>query len=135
MRSGLFLLTWPLILLQKVPPSLLLLAGLLLGLMLLLPARRPLGFCWFYRQGSLCHDEAFSFNYTHNHDVVTRLITSKNALKSRLRDSGATNVSDDERLLAAPPSDFGFPSGAEWAGFLDNVGGSGAPNDDDDDDL
>ena len=77
----------------------------------------------------------FSFNCTHNHDVVTRLITSKNALKSRLRDSGATDVSDDERLPAAPPSDFGFPSGPEWADFLAEAGGSGAPNDDDDDDL
>lgn len=33
--------------------------------------------------------KAFSFKCTHNHDVVTRLITSKNALRSRLRDSGA----------------------------------------------
>ena len=79
--------------------------------------------------------KAFSFNCTHNHDVVTRLITSKNALKSRLRDSGATDVSEDERLPAAPPSDFGFPSGPEWADFLAEAGGSGAPNDDDDDDL
>ena len=75
---------------------------------------------------------AFSFNCTHNHDVVTRLITSENALKSRLRDSGATDVSEDERLTA-PPSDFGFPSRPKWADFLSGAGGSEAPNDDDDD--
>ena len=77
--------------------------------------------------------KAFSFNCTYNHDVVTRLITSKNALKSRLRDSGATDVSEDERLPAAPPSDFGFPSGPEWADFLDEAGGSGAEEEEDDD--
>ena len=77
--------------------------------------------------------KAFSFNCTHNHDVVTRLITSKNALKSRLRDSGATDVSEDERLPATPPSDFGFPSRPKWADFLDEAGGSGAQDDDDDD--
>ena len=79
--------------------------------------------------------KALSFNCTHNHDVVTRLITSNNALKSRLRESGATDVSEDERLPSAPPSDFGFPSGPKWADFLDDAGGSGAPNDDDDNDL
>ena len=78
--------------------------------------------------------KAFIFTCTQNSDVVTRLITSKNALKSRLRGSGAPNVSDDERLLVAPPSDFVFPSGPEWADFLDEAGGSGSPNDDDDDD-
>ena len=77
--------------------------------------------------------KAFTFNCTQNHDVVTGMITSKNALKSCLRDSGATDVSEDERLPAAPSSDFGFPSGPEWADFLNEAGGSGAPNDDDDD--
>ena len=78
--------------------------------------------------------KAFSFNCTQNHDVVTRLITSKNALKSRLRDSAATDVSEDESLPAAPPSDFGFPSGPKWADFLDEACGSGSQDDDDDDD-
>ena len=44
-------------------------------------------------------------------------------------------MSEDERLPAAPPSDFSFPSGPEWADFLNEAGGSGAPDDDDDDDL
>ena len=64
--------------------------------------------------------------------MVSRLVSSKNALKARLRDSGALDVSDDEALPAAPPSDFGFPSGPEWADFLDEAGGSGLPDDEDD---
>ncbi|KAM3353000.1 hypothetical protein ACQJBY_024275 [Aegilops geniculata] len=79
--------------------------------------------------------KAFTFSCTQNHDVVTHLITSKNALKSRMWDSGAPDVSDDERLSVAPPSDFGFPSGPEWVDFLDDASGSGAHNDDVDDDL
>ena len=35
----------------------------------------------------------------------------------------------------APPLDFGFPSGPEWADFFDNASGSGGHDDDDDDDL
>ena len=42
-------------------------------------------------------------------------------------------MSEDERLLVAPPSDFGFPLGPEWADFLDEAGGSGVPDNDDDD--
>ena len=42
-------------------------------------------------------------------------------------------MSDDERLPDVPPSDFGFPSGPEWADFLDEADGSGAHDDDDDD--
>ena len=42
-------------------------------------------------------------------------------------------MSHDECLSAAPLFDYGFPSGPEWADFLDDAGGSGAPNDDDDD--
>ena len=52
--------------------------------------------------------------------------------KARLRASGALDVSDDEAPPAAPPSDFGFPSGPEWADFLDEAGGSGLPGDGDD---
>ena len=79
--------------------------------------------------------KAVTFNCSQNQNVVTRLITSKNALKARLRDSGVYDVSDDERLPAAPPSDFGFPSGPEWADFFDEAGGSGVHDDDDEDDL
>ena len=79
--------------------------------------------------------KAVTFNCSQNHDVVTRLITSKNALKARLRDSGVFDVSDDDRFPDEPPSDFGFPSGPEWADFLDEAGGSGAHDDDDDDAL
>ena len=63
------------------------------------------------------------------------MVTSKNALKARLRDSGVFDVSDDERLPDDPPSDFGFPSGPEWSEFLDEAGGSGTHDDDDDDDA
>ena len=77
----------------------------------------------------------FTFHCSKQHDVVTRMVTSKNALKARLRDSGVYDVSDDERLPAAPPSDFGFPSGPEWADFFDEAGGSGVHDDDDEDDL
>ena len=62
------------------------------------------------------------------------MVSSKNALKARLRASGATDVSEDERLPDAPPSDFGFPSGPEWADFFDKAGGSGAHGDNDDSD-
>ena len=79
--------------------------------------------------------KVFTFHCSQNHDVVTRMVTSKNALKARLRDSGVYDVSDDERLPDDPPSDFGFPSGPEWADFLDEAGGSGAHDDDDDDAL
>ena len=75
--------------------------------------------------------KAFTFHCQQNHNVVTRLITSKNTLKARLRESGAADVSEDERLPAAPPSDFGFPSGPEWADFFDEAEGSGARHDDD----
>ena len=78
--------------------------------------------------------KAFSFQCGQTHDVVSRLVSSKNALKARLRDSGALDVSDDEALPDAPPSDFGFPSGPEWADFLDEASGSGLPDDEDDDD-
>ena len=57
----------------------------------------------------------FTFQCTQHHDVVSRMVTSKNPLKARLRDLGVYDVSDDERLPAEPPSDFGFPSGPEWA--------------------
>ena len=77
--------------------------------------------------------KAVSFQCGQTHDVVSRLVSSKNALKARLRDSGALDVSDDEDLPAAPPSDFGFPSGPEWADFLDEAGGSGLPEDEDED--
>ena len=70
--------------------------------------------------------KAFSFQSSQNHDVVTHMVSSKNSLKARLRASGATDVSEDERLPKAPPSDFGFPSGPEWADFFDEAGGSGA---------
>ena len=78
--------------------------------------------------------KAFSFNCTENHDAVTRLITSKNALKSRMRDSRAPDVSDNDRHGVAPPSDFAFLPGPKWADFFNDTGGSGDPNDDDDDD-
>ena len=77
----------------------------------------------------------FTYHCSQHHDVVTRMVTSKNALKARLRDSGVYDVSDDERLPADPPSDFGFPSGPEWADFFDEAGGSGVHDDDDEDDL
>lgn len=57
--------------------------------------------------------KAVSFQCGQTDDVVSRLVSSKNALKARLRDSGALDVSDDEALPAPPPSDFGFPSGPE----------------------
>lgn len=76
--------------------------------------------------------KAFSFQCLQNHDVVTRMISSKNVLKARLRGSGATDVSDDGDLPPAPPSDLGFPSGPEWADSLDEAGGSGTHGDDDD---
>ena len=77
--------------------------------------------------------KAFSFQCAQNHDVVSRLISSKNALKARLIDSGTLDVSDDEAPPAAPPTDFGFPSGPEWADFLDEAGGSGLPDEEEDD--
>ena len=55
--------------------------------------------------------KAISFNYTQNHDVVSWLVVSKNQLKDHLCTTGATDVSDDERLHVAPPANFGFPSG------------------------
>ena len=61
--------------------------------------------------------KAFSFQCSQNHDVVTRMISSKNALKARLRDSRETDVSEDEGPPVAPPSDFVFllaPSGLIW---------------------
>ena len=61
------------------------------------------------------------------------MVTSKNALKARLRDSDVYDVSDDERLPEEPRSDFGFPSGPEWADFFDEGAGSGAHDDDEDD--
>ena len=76
--------------------------------------------------------KAVTFNCSQNHDVVTRLITSKNALKARLRDSGVFDVSDDDRLHEAPSSDFGFPSGPERSDFFDKAGGSGAHDGHDD---
>ena len=72
-----------------------------------------------------------TFNCSQNHDVVTRLITSKNALKARLRDSEVFDVSDDDRLLDPPSFDFVFPSGPEWSDFFDEAGGSGAHADHD----
>ena len=77
----------------------------------------------------------FTFHCSQHHDVVTRMVTSKNTLKARLRDSGVYEVSDDERLPTEPPSDFGFPSGPEWADFFDEAGGSGAHDDDEEDAL
>ena len=76
--------------------------------------------------------KVFTFHCSQNQDVVTLMVTSKNALKARLRDSGVYDVSDDERLPDEPPSDFGFPSGPEWADFFDEAGGSGAHDDDGD---
>ena len=70
-----------------------------------------------------------SFQCGQTHDVVSRLVSSKNALKARLRASGALDVSDDEAPLAAPPTNFGFPFGPEWSDFLDEAGGSGLPDD------
>ena len=61
------------------------------------------------------------------------MVTSKNALKARLRDYGVYDMSDDERLPKDPPSAFGFPSGPERADFFDEAGGSGAHDDDEDD--
>ena len=75
------------------------------------------------------------FNCSQNHDVVTRLITSKNALKTHLRDSEVFDVSDDDCFPDEPPSNFGFPSGPELADFFDEAGGSGAQDEDDDDAL
>ena len=77
----------------------------------------------------------FNFNCSQHHDVVTRMVTSKNTLKARLRDSRVFDMSDDERLPNEPPSDFGFLSGPEWADFFDEAGVSGAHDDDDEDDL
>ena len=77
--------------------------------------------------------KAVSFECGQTHDVVSRLVSSKNALKARLRASGALDVSDDEAPPAAPPTDFGFPSGPEWSDFLDEAGGSGLAYDADDD--
>ena len=77
----------------------------------------------------------FTYHCSQHHDVVTHMVTSKNALKARLRDSGVYDVSDDELLPADPPSDFGFPSGPEWADFFDEAGASGVHDDDDEDDL
>ena len=70
---------------------------------------------------------AVTFNCTHNHDVVTRLIVSKNELKARLRASGDPTVSDDEPLPPAPPADLGFdfPSGPEWSDFYPRDPGAG----------
>ena len=80
--------------------------------------------------------KAFSFHCSQNHDVVTCMVSSNNALKAHLRYSGATDVSEDERLLEAPPSNFGFPSSPEWADFFDEAGGSGTHGEDgDSDDL
>ena len=62
------------------------------------------------------------------------MVSSKNALKARLRASQPIDVGEDERLPDAPPSDFGFPSSPEWADFFDEAGGSGAHGDDDDSD-
>ncbi|KAI5021703.1 hypothetical protein ZWY2020_058433 [Hordeum vulgare] len=67
------------------------------------------------------------------HDVVSRLVSSQNALKARLRASGALDVSDDEAPPAAPSIDFGFPSGPEWSEFFDEAGGSVLADDADDD--
>ena len=75
--------------------------------------------------------KAITFIFSQNHDVVTRLITSKNALKACLRDSRVFDVSDDDRFPDAPSSDFGFPSGPEWSDFFDEAGGSGSHDDDD----
>jgi len=74
---------------------------------------------------------AISFNCHSNHTVVSRLASSKNELKARLRAAGEANVSGDERPPAAPPADlgFGFPTGPEWSDFfLDapDASGSGA---------
>lgn len=76
--------------------------------------------------------KAISFNFTQNHDVVSRLISSKNQLKARLRSTDAGDVSDDECLPAAPPTDYGFPSGPDWADFFDEASGGGVHDDDDD---
>lgn len=88
----------------------------------------------FLRKAHSAMMKMFTFHCSQHHDVVTRMVTSKNALKARLRDSGVYDVSDDERLPDEPPSDFGFPSGPEWADFFDKAGGSGAHDDDDDED-
>ena len=48
--------------------------------------------------------------------------------------TGTLDVNDDEAIPAIPPSNFGFPSGPEWADFLDEAGGSGLPEDEDDED-
>lgn len=63
--------------------------------------------------------------------MVSWLIVSKNQLKDRLRTTGATGMSDDERLPAALPTNFAFPSGPDWADFFHEAGGSGVPDDDD----
>ena len=76
--------------------------------------------------------KAFTFHCQQNQDVVSRLIESKNSQKARLRDSGAADVSEDERLPEAPPAEFSFPSGPEWADFFDEARGSGTRNADDD---
>ena len=51
----------------------------------------------------------FTYHCSQHHDVVTRMVTSKNALKARLRDSGIYDVSDDERLPVDPPLILVFP--------------------------
>ena len=78
--------------------------------------------------------KAVSFQCGQTHDVVSRLVSSQNAVKARLRASGDLDVSDDEAPPAAPSIDFGFPSGPEWSDFLDGAGGSGLADDADDDD-
>ncbi|KAI4997209.1 hypothetical protein ZWY2020_052551 [Hordeum vulgare] len=95
----------------------------------------PLGRCAkFIGKAHSAMMKAFSFQCGQTHDVVSRLVSSKNALKARLRDSGTLDVSDDEALPAAPPFDFGFPYGPEWADFLEEGRSTGLPDDDDDDD-
>ena len=104
-----------------------LLEGLLLSLALLAPSSGSfIRIARFLGKAHSAMMKAFSFYYSQNHDVVTHMVSSKNALKARLRASGATDVSGDERLPEAPPFEFGFPSGPEWADFFDVAGGSGA---------
>ena len=74
---------------------------------------------------------SISFNYHSNHTAVSGPIKSKNSLKARLRAAGETDVSDDEHLPDAPPSDLGFdfPTGPEWADFFPrDSGASGSRN-------
>ena len=51
----------------------------------------------------------FTYHCSQHHDVVTRMVTSKNARNARLRDSGVYDVSDDERLPADPLLILVFP--------------------------